>query len=68
MSLADELLADFEDDDQVAEEPETEAQMLELAEVEEVTMETEQANKNSVRNIAKLRDSEEVGSCNSTFN
>ena len=60
MSLADELLADFEDDDHVVEEPETEAQMFELAEVEEVTMETEQSNKNSVRNIAKLRDSEEV--------
>lgn len=60
MSLADELLADFEDDDHVVEEPETEAQMFELAEVEEVTMETEQSNKNSVRNIAKLRDSEEL--------
>ena len=60
MSLADELLADFEDDDHVVEEPETEAQMFKLAEVEEVTMETEQSNKSSVRNIAKLRDSEEV--------
>ena len=60
MSLADELLADFEEDGDDMEEPESEAQMFELAEVEEVTMEQEQVNKNSVRNIAKLRDSEEV--------
>ena len=63
MSLADELLADFEDDDHDVEEPETEAQMFELAEVEDVAMEQEQVNKNSVRSIAKLRDSEEVGWC-----
>lgn len=60
MSLADELLADFEEDGDDMEEPESEAQMFELAEVEEVTMEQEQVNKNSVRNIAKLRDSEEL--------
>ena len=61
MSLADELLADFEEDGDDVEEPEDDGQMLELAEVEDVAMDTEQFNKNSVRSIAKLRDSDEVG-------
>ena len=60
MSLADELLADFEEDGDGVEEPEDESQMFELAEVEDVAMEQEQFNKNSVRNIAKLLDSDEV--------
>ena len=62
MSLADELLADFEEDGDDVEEPEDDGQMLELAEVEDVAMDTEQFNKNSVRSIAKLRDSDEVSS------
>ena len=62
MSLADELLADFEEDGDDVEEPEDDGQMLELAEVEDVAMDTEQFSKNSVRSIAKLRDSDEVGS------
>jgi len=60
MSLADELLADFEDGGEDVEDNEGEGQMLELAEVDDVTMETQVIGKNSVRNIAKLRDSEEV--------
>lgn len=60
MSLADELLADFEEAGDDVGETEGEGQMLELAEVDDVTMETHVVTKNSVRNIAKLRDSEEV--------
>jgi len=33
---------------------------MELAEVDDVTMETQSYSRNSVRNIAKLRDSDEV--------
>ncbi|WAQ96549.1 PRP31-like protein, partial [Mya arenaria] len=60
MSLADELLADFEDAGEEVEENEGEGQMLELAEIDDVTMETQTVSKNSVRNIAKLRDGEEL--------
>ncbi|KAL4240096.1 U4/U6 small nuclear ribonucleoprotein Prp31 [Mactra antiquata] len=60
MSLADELLADFEDAGDDVEENDGESQMLELAEVEDVTMEAQSLSKNSVRNIAKLRDSDEL--------
>lgn len=60
MSLADELLADFDEAPDDVEDNEGGGQMLELAEVDDVSMETQTLSKNSVRNIAKLRDSEEV--------
>lgn len=54
MSLADELLADFEDDD-VEQNVEEEA-MDDIAEVDEVVPEVDYSNKESVKQIAKLRD------------
>ena len=54
MSLADELLADFEDDD-VEQNVEEEA-MEDIAEVDEVVPEVDYSSKESVRHIAKLRD------------
>lgn len=60
MSLADELLADFDEAADDVVDNESEGQMLELAEVDDVAMETQSYSKSSVRNIAKLRDSEEV--------
>lgn len=54
MSLADELLADFEDDD-VEQNVEEEA-MDDIAEVDEVVPEVDYSNKESVKHIAKLRD------------
>ncbi|XP_045211862.1 U4/U6 small nuclear ribonucleoprotein Prp31-like [Mercenaria mercenaria] len=60
MSLADELLADFEEAGDDVEEHEGDGQTMELADVDDVTMETHIVAKNSVRNIAKLRDSEEL--------
>lgn len=53
MSLADELLADFEDDD-VEQNVEEEA-MDDIAEVDEVVPEVDYSNKESVKHIAKLR-------------
>ena len=63
MSLADELLADFEEAGDNADEAEGDGQTMELAEVDDVSMETVSLSKNSVRNIAKLRDSEQVIYC-----
>jgi hypothetical protein len=60
MSLADELLADFEEAGDDIEENDGDGQTMELADVDDVTMETQTLTKNSVRNIAKLRDSDEV--------
>ena len=60
MSLADELLADFEEEGDNHEDNDGEGQMVEMTDVDDVTMETDLNKKNSVRNIAKLRDSEEV--------
>lgn len=54
MSLADELLADFEDDD-VEQNVEEEA-MDDITEVDEVVPEVDYFNKESVKHIAKLRD------------
>ncbi|XP_048762205.2 U4/U6 small nuclear ribonucleoprotein Prp31-like [Ostrea edulis] len=54
MSLADELLADFEDDD-LGQNVEDEA-MDDIAEVEDVIPEVDYSNKESVKHIAKLRD------------
>lgn len=54
MSLADELLADFEDDD-VEQNVEEEA-MDDIAEVDEVVPEVDYSNKESVKHIAKLWD------------
>lgn len=54
MSLADELLADFEDDD-VEQNVEEEA-MDDITEVDEVVPEVDYSNKESVKHIAKLRD------------
>lgn len=58
MSLADELLADLEDVGEDTEQLE-EGVPEEVPEVIDVPMEVE--NQKSVRNIAKLRDSIEVG-------
>ena len=60
MSLADELLADFDEAGDDVEDHEGDGQTMELAEVDDVTMETQSYSRNSVRNIAKLRDSDEV--------
>lgn len=60
MSLADELLADFEEAGEDVEDTEVDSQMMELADVDDVSMATSVVSKNSVRNIAKLRDSEEL--------
>lgn len=60
MSLADELLADYEDD--AGGEPEVneaESELMELAEVEEIPT-VDYSNKDSVKNVAKLRDSKEL--------
>lgn len=54
MSLADELLADFEDDD-LGQNVEDEA-MDDIVEVEDVIPEVDYSNKESVKHIAKLRD------------
>ena len=59
MSLADELLADFEEDD-LGQNEEEEADE-EMAEVAEVAAEVDYTSKESVRHVAKLRDSKEVG-------
>lgn len=58
MSLADELLADFEDDD-VEQNVEEEA-MDDIAEVDEVVPEVDYSNKESVKHIAKLRDGSDL--------
>ena len=60
MSLADELLADLEDAGEEVEQPDQEAPE-EVPEVAEVPMAVENLQQ-SVRNIAKLRDSIEVTS------
>ena len=60
MSLADELLADFEEDGDRLGDDEEEDQIGELADVDDVSMDTDIGRKSSVRNIAKLRDSLEV--------
>lgn len=61
MSLADELLADFEEAGNDVEENEGEGQMYELADIDDIAMDADvPLKKNSVRNIAKLRDSEEL--------
>jgi hypothetical protein len=58
MSLADELLADLEEDgDEVQGEEEQEA-IDDITEASDVAMETEKQN--SIHGIAKLRDSDEV--------
>lgn len=60
MSLADELLADLEEGGDALGETETEA-LTELTEVEDVIMETDMLKgRNSVRSVAKLRDSDQV--------
>ena len=64
MSLADELLADLEEDGPVIEsyedEEDEENDMIEdVDDVENINMETSDAN-NGVRGVAKLRDSFEV--------
>lgn len=60
MSLADELLADFEEAGEDVEDTEGDGQTMELADVDDVSLTSQAVSKNSVRNIAKLRDSAEV--------
>ena len=64
MSLADELVADFEEGGE--EDPE-ESDLQDAPElVEDVTMETE-IKQDSVRSIAKLQDSEQVAEIHKYF-
>ena len=58
MSLADELLADFEDDD--VHHNEAEDEIGEVTEVEEVSADFDYTRKESVKHVAKLRDSPEL--------
>lgn len=60
MSLADELLADFEEAGDDTEVGDGDGYTMELAEVDEVSDDTQATQRNSVRSIAKLRDSEEL--------
>ena len=61
MSLADELLADYEEAGGEVIEDETDADLMEVADVAEVAAEVDYSSKESVRSVAKLRDSEKVG-------
>ena len=58
MSLADELLADLEEDEVAEVEPEQEDIVDEITDVQDAAMEIDTQGANSVRSIAKLRDSE----------
>ena len=60
MSLADELLADYEEAGGEVIEDEADMEMTEVADVEEVAAEVDYSSKDSVRSVAKLRDSEKV--------
>ncbi|XP_064645196.1 U4/U6 small nuclear ribonucleoprotein Prp31-like [Lineus longissimus] len=59
MSLADELLADLEDGDDEPIEDDLQALPNDVEDVDEVAMETEVSG-DSVRSVAKLRDSDEL--------
>ncbi|KAL3876972.1 hypothetical protein ACJMK2_034744 [Sinanodonta woodiana] len=59
MSLADELIADYEEAGDDLGQNETEAQLEEVPEVDDVIVEVCR-QQDSVRNIAKLRDSQEL--------
>ena len=56
MSLADELLADFEEDEG-DEDVEADAEMTEVT---DAALETDYSDKESVKHVAKLRDSQQV--------
>ena len=61
MSLADELLADYEEAGGEVIEDEADADLMEVADVAEVAAEVDYSSKESVRSVAKLRDSQKVG-------
>lgn len=60
MSLADELLADYEEAGGEAIEDEADIEMTDISEVAEVSEEVDFSTKDSVRSVAKLRDSQKV--------
>lgn len=60
MSLADELLADYEEAGGEVIEDEADVEMTEIAEVAEVSEEVDFSTKDSVRSVAKLRDSQKL--------
>ena len=64
MSLADELLADYEEAGGEVVEEEADIDMSEVADVAEVEAEVDYSSKDSVRTVAKLRDSHKVCICN----
>ena len=60
MSLADELLADYEEAGGEVIEDEADADLMEVADVAEVAAEVDYSSKESVRSVAKLRDSQKL--------
>ncbi|XP_033751531.1 U4/U6 small nuclear ribonucleoprotein Prp31-like [Pecten maximus] len=59
MSLADELIADYEDADDDLDEHEAEVESMDIAEVDEKA-EVDYKDKETVKSVAKLRDSEQL--------